>query len=92
MKLIDVIVNIDSFDESHTIYSVAPWHENSPCVVEYEPDDGSLPDAAKSQQMEYFLEVFLVKEFIEGWTQSLAKPPSDKEICQRVVEYVVNDA
>ena len=92
MKLIEVIENIDKFDESYTIYAITPWHENSECIVEYESDDGSLPDAAKSQQMDYLLEVFLVKEFLDGWIKDLSKPHSSKDICRRLVEYAINDA
>ncbi|RUO72626.1 hypothetical protein CWI80_08755 [Pseudidiomarina sediminum] len=92
MKLINVITDRSSLDESYTIYATTPWTKNSECVVEYEPDDGALPDAAKINGMKYFIEVFLLNEFVEGWLANSNVKPSDEEICQRVIYYAQNDA
>ncbi len=40
----------------------------------------------------YLLEVFIVKEFLEGWLENLAPRPTDREIAKRVFEYAINDA
>ncbi len=40
----------------------------------------------------YLLEVFIAKEFIEDWKNSLKFKPTDSEIAQRLFEYAINDA
>lgn len=92
MKLINVIIDRSSLDESHTVYATAPWTKDSECMIEYEPDDGGLPEAVKVRGMKYFLEVFLLNEFVDGWLANVDVIPSDEELCQRVIYYAQNDA
>jgi hypothetical protein len=66
-KLIDIIPMPNSLDKEDTIYAKKPWTVNSIAMVIREPDSGELPTEARSLDMEYFLEVFLALEFLEGW-------------------------
>ncbi|MGF1767345.1 hypothetical protein L4D06_08155 [Enterovibrio makurazakiensis] len=81
MTLSDVIKNIASIDADMTIYAKTPWLEDSPAFVDYEPDDGSVPDGAEN--MEYFLEVFIVNQLLED---------IGNIDCQRIIDYAINDA
>ncbi|MBI3771673.1 MAG: hypothetical protein HY272_03120 [Gammaproteobacteria bacterium] len=92
MTLLDAIKVLDKLDENLTIYAQAPWELSSNVSIELEPDDGSLPMSADENSHVYFLEVFIAKEFVDGWISSLGKRPSDEEICKRLISYAINDA
>lgn len=40
----------------------------------------------------YLIEVFLAKEFIEDWVQSLDYSPDDRETAKKLFEYAIKDA
>lgn len=40
----------------------------------------------------YLLEVFIAKEFVADWVNSLKSKPGDSEIAQRLFDYAINDA
>ncbi|RCW63252.1 hypothetical protein DET61_11919 [Marinobacter nauticus] len=92
MKLIDVVKNIDNYDDEMTIYAARPWSATSEAVVEYETSDGKPPETANKLELGYFLEVFLVKEFIEGWNENNSVHIDHESVCKRVIEYAINDA
>ncbi|MDX5630936.1 MULTISPECIES: hypothetical protein [unclassified Brenneria] len=92
MTLNDIINQIDSFDDDDTIYVVQPWKPDSKAVVATEPNDGGLPDEAVKVNADYFLEIFLTKEFLEGWLSNLDQEPSSKDQCLRLIQYAENDA
>lgn len=92
MRLIDVINSLDIFEEDKTIYAVEPWNTDSKAIVAIEQDDGSLPGEVRSMGMSYFLEVFLAKEFLEGWIASQAHQVTIEEKCARLISYAINDA
>ena len=92
MTLLEAIKNLEQLDDDFTIYASARWSVNSIVTVEYEPEDGSMPNEAKNLGLNYFLEVFIAKEFVEGWLSNIASQPSDEDICKRIIEYAENDA
>ena len=92
MTLLEAIQNLGQLDEDFTIYASTPWSVNSVVTVEYEPEDGSTPSEASKLGLDYFLEVFIAKEFIEGWLSNLNFKPSDEDICKRIIDYAENDA
>lgn len=92
MKLSDVIKQLEKLDDELTIYAREPWAPDSEASVELEPDDGSLPSQAKRQGLVYFLEVFVAQEFVEGWLGNMSEQPTDLDVCQRLIDYAVNDA
>lgn len=92
MTLIDVINQLGYLNNDDTIYAEKPWTPDSEVVIETEPDDGGVPDQAGKMNAEYFIEIFLAKEFLEGWLSSLDQKPSLKDQCSRLIKYAENDA
>ncbi len=90
--LIDIVERLSEFDKYDTIYAAEPWTEDSDAMVATEPDSGGLPLEAAEAGFEYFLEIFISREVIEGWLASLTEKPSLSETCQRLIEYATNDA
>ena len=91
-KLIEVVANLASYDPEMTIYAPKPWSCDSEAIVVREPDEGGLPREAKSCGAVYFIEVFVAKEFLDGWTASKARSISAREQCERLIQYAINDA
>ncbi|OSM93880.1 MULTISPECIES: hypothetical protein [Lonsdalea] len=92
MTLCEIINQINSFDHDETIYVKQPWRPDSEAIVAAEPMDGKIPDEAAKINAEYFLEIFLAKEFLEGWLSNLNNNPSWQEQCFRLIEYAETDA
>lgn len=92
MTLSDLIDRLNSFEEEKTIYAKQPWHPDTIAIVADEPDEGGIPDEASKVGAEYFLEIFLASEFLEGWTSHLDKEPTVEEKCLRLIKYAENDA
>lgn len=91
-KLIDVVANLGSYDSELTIYASKPWTCDSVAIVAHEPDRGGVPPEAESSGAEYFIEVFVAKEFLEGWIASEGRPTSAREQCERLIQYAIYDA
>ena len=91
-RLGDVAEKLAEFDSEYTIYAVEPWTEQSEAIVAREPDGGDLPPELSDAGMKYFLEVSIAKEFIEDWLASLKEQPTRSSICQRLIDYAINDA
>lgn len=92
MKLSEIINQLNNFDGDDTIYVKQPWTPESEAVVATEPDNGGLPNEAAKIGAEYFLEIFLAQEFLEGWLSNLGEEPSDKEQYLRLIAYAKNDS
>jgi len=92
MKLMDVVGRLSDFDEDDTIYVSEPWTENSNAMVATEPDEGLVPAKAAKAGLTYFIEIFIAIEFTEAWVASQEEKPSLSAICQRLIEYAINDA
>ena len=87
-----IISRLYEFDPEETIYAMEPWAESSPALVALEPEDELLPEEAKSAGLDYFLEIFIAMEVVEGWLEDQDEPKSVSDICNRVIEYAINDA
>lgn len=92
MTLKDAITRICEFDEAFTIYAAQPWTPDAIAIVDLEPDEGGKPEAAARLNLSYFLETSIAGDFIEDWKRSLENAPTEAEICQRLIDYAVNDA
>ncbi|HEX8814601.1 MAG TPA: hypothetical protein VF753_03795 [Terriglobales bacterium] len=90
-KLIDIVRNLDCFDELQTIYALEPWTAESTAIVAMEPDAG-YPTQALQLSLKYFLEVSVAKEFLNDWIDSLEERPTIEEQCAVVIHYAINDA
>lgn len=91
MPLLDVIRDIASFDEDHTIYAKKPWTAQSSAIVVWEPDEGDPPEPGELG-FAYFLEIFIALEVIEGWMGNIDYSPTVERICDRVIYYATYDA
>lgn len=91
-RLIDIVARLSDFDEYDTIYAAEPWMEDSDAMVATPLDTGRSPPEAVEAGFDYFLEIHISIEVIEGWIASLTDNPSLSETCQRLIEYATNDA
>lgn len=92
MRLGDVIDGLPEFDSEDTIYASEPWTEQSEAMLAREPDTGGLPPEVSDAGMKYFLEVSIAQDFVEDWVASLKQQPTPSAICQRLIDYAINDA
>lgn len=92
MKLADAIRDLNSLHDEETIYASKPWSEDSDVVIAPEPETRGLPAEAEKSGMHYFMEVFVAKEFLDGWISSLEREPTLKEQCARLIRYATTDA
>jgi len=92
MSLLEAVRDLDSFDENATIYAAEPWVAESQVIVALEPGSGGLPPEAQKLGLKYFIEVFLAREFLEGWGKNLGVEPTLQEKCARLIQYAITDA
>jgi hypothetical protein len=92
MKIEEVLLNLGSFDQEATIFATEPWTRRSDAVVDFPPDDHSLPESAIAAGADYFLEVSIALECLNGWIRHLKYTPSSDEICDRLIYYARYDA
>lgn len=92
VRLGDVIDRLSEFDSEDTIYALEPWTEQSGAMVAREPDAGGPPLEASDAGMKYFLEIRIAQEFVEDWLASLGEQPMPSTVCQRLINYAINDA
>jgi hypothetical protein len=92
MTLLDTLRDLYSLDGESTIYAAKPWIADSEAIVALEPETGGLPAEAQQLGLKYFLEVFVAREFLEGWIESLDAEPDPYSKCARLIQYAVRDA
>jgi hypothetical protein len=87
LKLRDVVERIESFDDELTIYAAPTWSPDSTVVVTKEPESGGVPSEAASEGLQYFLEISIAKEVLDG-LQGLHLDARTK----RLIQYAITDA
>jgi len=87
MKLLNVVATLDQFDPEATIYAVEPWTSASQAILVSPGPDSSEPIERNGTIYSYFLEVFIAREFLEGFGVN-----DFKIACDRLIQYAVNDA
>jgi hypothetical protein len=92
MKLIEAVEKLESFDNEATIYAATPWTESSEVIVAHEPTSGGLPTEAEKLGLKYFLEVFVARDFLDGWSANLGATPAVRQKCARLIQYALKDA
>ena len=89
MDLFQVLLNINDFKDSETIYAVEPWTLESKAAVIQEPAKVIMQFADSSAVFDYFLEIYLVKALFKNTeNQNLCM----REQCQRIIEYALHNA
>lgn len=86
-RLSDIIERIAEFDDELTVYVAPEWTPKSAALVAREPDAGGLPAEASSRQLKYFLEVFVIKEVLDG-----LETLDNEARTARLIAYAMNDA
>jgi len=101
MELVEVIASINSFDDEDTIFAEKIDGKFEPAsqavVFEMTDDELQLSTAevceSRCPGKSYFLEAFLIKEFIEDWvTNHNGCIPSNSEACLNLIYYAENDS
>ena len=92
MTLLEIIRDLESLDNEGIICARKPWTENSEAIVIVEPQARRLPAEAERLGMDYFLDVFIVREFLEDWTANLDAEPTLQQKWARVIKYAITDA
>jgi hypothetical protein len=90
--LINVVRDLESLPGEATICAAKPWSEISRALIVAEADDWGMSPEAHSLGMAYFLEVFIARDFLEGWTRNSATEPTLQAKCARLIRYAVDDA
>jgi hypothetical protein len=91
VKLSEIIRELDSFGAEETIYASEPWTGDSTAVVAREPESG-VPADAERLNLKYFLEIFIAREFLDGWIANLGGEPTLQEKSERLIHYAKTDA
>ena len=92
MTLIDVVRRLQEFDDELTIYAKRPWSPDSVAIVEREPEEGGLPAGAAQFGADYFLEVFIAREFLDGWVSDRPSATRPEDACAILIQYAEFDA
>jgi hypothetical protein len=90
MTLLDVIKDLDSFDSEHVICAGRPWSIDSEAVVG--PGADRIDEMVARYGKDYFLEVDIAREAVEGWLSNVTTKPSPEELCEVVIHYAQYDA
>jgi hypothetical protein len=64
----------------------------SEAIVAREPESAGLPVEAAQTGLSCFLEVFIARDFVEGWMANLDRPPTLQQKCARLIKYAATDA
>jgi hypothetical protein len=92
MKLTDFIKEIDSFDDELIIFQHDENDFNSDIILAFgEENDGGVKKI-DGVEYKYLIEVFLAKEFIIDWQESIDYIPTKLDMAKRLFEYAQNDA
>jgi hypothetical protein len=92
MKLVDIIKDINNLDEELIIFQASKEDFTSDILLLHKEEGDNGVKEKEGIAYHYLLEVFIVKEFIEDWKNSLNEKPSELEIAKRLFEYGINDA
>ncbi len=92
MTLFEAIRDLDSLPEENTIYAAEPWTADSQAIIAYRPDNVRIPVEAQALGLQYFLEVFIARDFLEDWMGSLDAESTLQQKCERLIQYAINDA
>jgi hypothetical protein len=86
MKIIDLIENIDNYDDDQVVYASEPWSAESKVEI-YNCKD-KLP--LEINNYSYFLEISIINEILDSLDNNEYPSISDK--CNRIIKYAINDA
>ena len=89
-KLCELIANVDQMAPEDVICAKPEWGPDSEARLFRLTEDYRVPDEAKAQGYEYFLEVDVIRQVLEEFR---GRPDSSvEEKCKRVIHYAKYDA
>ena len=89
-KLCELIASVDQMDPEDVICAKPEWHSDSEARVFRLSEDYRVPDEAKAQGYEYFLEADVVRQVMEEFRGRPDVSIEDK--CKRIIHYAKFDA
>lgn len=92
VSLLEITSSLAEHDPELTIYARRPWRTDAEAIPAWDSEDGTPPPAATERGLDYFLEIFISLEVLNGWIKQLNDPPSAEAACQRLIAYAENDA
>jgi hypothetical protein len=92
MRLIDFLDKIENIDEELIIFQEHINDKDSEIILSYAEEGDQGIKIIEGKKYYYLIEVFIAKEFLQGWLQNLDSLPSKNEIAKRLYEYSINDA
>jgi len=90
MKLVDLVNRIDTMEDDIIIFQENVRNFDSDIILT--GDEQELAGDESGTKHHYLIEVFLAKEFITEWKQSLDYNPTLVQIAKRLHDYAINDA
>lgn len=88
MKLADILIALDTADDSVCIIAKRPWTGDSEAKFVRFTEDFRIPDEARSAGYDYFLEVSVLRDEVLSGPFAL----SDDQKIAAVIYYADNDA
>jgi hypothetical protein len=89
-KLCELIADVDQMDPEDVICAKPEWGPDSEARLFRLTEDYRVPDEAKAQGHEYFLEVDVIRQVLEEFR---GRPDSSiEEKCKRIIHYAKYDA
>ena len=89
-KLCELIASVDQMDLEDVICAKPEWRPDSEARVFRLTEDYRVPDEAKTQGYEYFLEADVIRQVLEEFHDR--PDASIEEKCNRVIHYAKFDA
>jgi hypothetical protein len=86
VTLADTIPRLNDLKPEDAIYVAHPWTPSSIAIVAREPEDGSLPPAARQHVCRFFLDIVSARAFLIGWRSVIDHEPTVEEICDKLIE------
>lgn len=80
-----------SWPDEETIYVVEPWSCTAEAILSRNFLDTADPIIRSGKQYDYFIEGFIVREFIAE-DLAVSTPDVGDEACERLIYYAINDA
>ena len=92
MNLVDFVNSIESVDEDSIIFQEDReiFESNTILGLAEEGDGGVKEEGGK--KFYYLIEVYLAKEFINDWIESINYKATPEDIAKRLYDYAINDA
>lgn len=92
MNLVDFVNSIESVDEDSIIFQEdREIFESNIILGLAEEGDGGVKEEG-GKKFYYLIEVYLAKEFINDWIESINYKATPEDIAKRLYDYAINDA